>query len=82
MAEGRIVRIYMSYVEPEDKGLLWMRPYLHREGYELLYFGAKGWTKWLPCCDSQKHIEDIPEYPDSDNELEYPGDIDTPCECL
>lgn len=91
MTEG-IVRIYLSYVEPEDKNLLWMRPYLRREGYELLYFGAKGWTKWLPCCDikqeSPENFGDIEgegtctEIPEESYEPEYPKDKDTPCGCL
>lgn len=55
MTEG-IVRIYMSYVEPEDKGLLWLRPYLDKEGYELLFFGSKGWTRFVPCCPEEKII--------------------------
>lgn len=50
MTEG-IVRIYMSYVEPEDKNLLWMRPCLHpHEGYDLLYFGSGGWHVWIREC--------------------------------
>lgn len=47
MTEG-IIRIYMSYLEPEDKGLIWMRPYLDKEGYELLFYGSKGWMNL--CC--------------------------------
>lgn len=46
MTEG-IVRIYLSYVEPEDKNLLWLRPRLNHEGFVLLYFGSNGWA---PLC--------------------------------
>lgn len=74
MTEG-IVRIYLSYVEPEDKNLIWMRPYLRKEGYELLYFGAKGWTKWLPCCEEKPVIDNN----DCDDE-EHPAE-DNPCGC-
>lgn len=42
MIEGK-VEIYLSTKEPE-KNLLWLRPYLDKDGYELLYFGANGWT--------------------------------------
>lgn len=45
MVEGKI-DIYLSQKEP-DKNLLWLRPYLDKDGYELLYFGADGWT---PLC--------------------------------
>lgn len=80
MTEG-IVRIYLSYVEPEDKGLLWMRPYLDKEGYELLYFGAKGWTRWIPCCppiDNTGIDECTP-----DVEIpQHPVHKDKPCGCL
>lgn len=54
MTEG-IVRIYMSVVEPEDKGLLWLRPYLDKEGYELLYYGSKGWVPLIYCNHSTDH---------------------------
>lgn len=49
MVEGKI-EIYLSYKEPEYRdNLLWLRPYLDREGYELLYYGANGWTRFVPC---------------------------------
>lgn len=67
MTEG-IVRIYMSYVEPEDKGLLWMRPYLDKDGYELLYFGANGWTVWLPCCKDNTYIPPMDSSEDKESE--------------
>lgn len=79
MTEG-IVRIYMSYLEPEDRGLIWMRPYLDREGYELLFFGAKGWTRWLPCCREERPPLGIPGG-DYEHE-EHPGDSENPCGCL
>lgn len=49
MVEGKI-EIFLSYKEPEYRdNLLWLRPYLDREGYELLYYGANGWTRFIPC---------------------------------
>lgn len=67
MTEG-IVRIYLSYKEPEDKNLFWLRPYLDREGYELLFFGAKGWTTWHCCKD------DCVKYPEEYTPSEKPDD--------
>lgn len=82
MTEG-IVRIYLSYVEPEDKGLLWMRPYLHKEGYELLYFGAKGWTRWIPCCPpDNNNIPGDNNTDETETLPENPSNGDLPCECL
>lgn len=44
MIEGKI-EIYLSHKEPVFKeNILWLRPYLDKEGYELLYYGANGWT--------------------------------------
>lgn len=59
MVEG-IVRIYMSVVEPEDKNLLWLRPYLDKEGYELLFYGSTGWIKMVPCCKEDTPDKDKP----------------------
>lgn len=44
MTEGK-VEIFLSYKEPENKNLLWLRPHVGccAEGYDLLYFGACGW---------------------------------------
>lgn len=70
MTEG-IVRIYMSIKEPEDKNLLWLRPFLKKEGYELLYYGSTGWTKWY--CG---HHKDMSESDEND----IPDD-DIPCGC-
>lgn len=43
MIEGKI-EIYLSHKEPIFKETtLWLRPYLDREGYELLFYGANGW---------------------------------------
>lgn len=56
MTEG-IVRIYLSYVEPEDKNLLWLRPHLSHEGYDLLYFGSCGW-QYL-CCHHHEHCHHV-----------------------
>lgn len=62
MAEG-IVKIYRSYKEPEDKNLIWMRPYLNREGYELLFYGSLGWMRWLPCCTGNIPDKPLTEIP-------------------
>lgn len=44
-----LIDIYMSTKEPENKeGLLWLRPFLDKEGYELLYFGSEGWMPLIP----------------------------------
>lgn len=75
MTEG-LVRIYLSYKEPEDKNLLWMRPYLDKEGYELLYFGAEGWTRWVPCCPDNKISPPVEDCKEEINEIERP------CGCL
>lgn len=49
MVEGKI-EIYLSYKEPIFKDrTMWLRPYLDREGFELLYYGANGWTVFVPC---------------------------------
>lgn len=68
MTEG-IVRTMLSYKEPRDKNLLWLRPYLHREGYELLYFGSKGWVPLIEC--------DCNKSTDEDSTVEEPE----PCGC-
>lgn len=47
MTEG-IVRIHLSHKEP-NKELLWLRPRLDREGYDLLYWGSNGWTPLIDC---------------------------------
>lgn len=74
MTEG-IVKIYMSIVEPEDKGLLWLRPYLDKEGYELLFFGSTGWATLIPCCTSEYDEENTTEEPknECDGLLELPN---------
>ena len=53
MVEGKI-EIYLSHKEP-NKNLLWLRPYLNKDGYELLYFGVNGWT---PLCASNTCTSD------------------------
>lgn len=55
MIEGK-VEIYLSHKEP-DKNLLWLRPYLDKDGYELLYFGANGWTPL--CCRYDQEVNPI-----------------------
>lgn len=69
MTEGKI-EIYLSHREPEYRdNLMWLRPYLDREGYELLYYGSNGWTRFVPyhsetadkdtVADTPDYIEDI-----------------------
>ena len=49
MIEGKI-EIYLSHKEPIFKETtLWLRPYLDREGYELLFYGANGWEPLNLC---------------------------------
>ena len=36
-------------VEEPDKNHLWLRPRLDRDGYDLLYWGANGWTPLIDC---------------------------------
>lgn len=38
----------MSYKEPENREVIWLRPYLDKEGYQFMFYGAKGWTPL--CC--------------------------------
>lgn len=77
MTEG-IVKIYLSYVEPRNKELLWMRPYLDKEGYELLFYGSRGWTPWcLHCKMEEDHVKD-----DCEELPEHPVIKDRPCGCL
>lgn len=57
MVEGP-VKIVMAIKEPENRHILWMRPYLDKEGYELLYYGSRGWTRWLPCCPVDTPIKE------------------------
>lgn len=48
MREG-LIDVYMSIKEPENKeGILWLRPFLKKEGYELMYYGSNGWTPLIP----------------------------------
>lgn len=45
-------RILCSIKEP-DRNHLWLRPKLNQDGYDLLYYGAKGWTLLINCkCNS------------------------------
>ena len=41
-------RILCNVKEP-DKNHLWLRPRLDRDGYDLLYWGAEGWTPLIDC---------------------------------
>lgn len=42
------IKILKSYKEV-DKNHLWLRPFLDKDGYDLLYFGANGWTPLCGC---------------------------------
>lgn len=69
LAEGP-VRIVLSYKEPM-KDVLWMRPFLGKDGYDLLYYGANGWTKWCLCIDQDilpTIKEDRPEEDKTEND--------------
>ena len=57
MTEGK-VELFLSHKEPEYRdNLLWLRPYLDRDGYELLYYGVNGWTPLCWCTDSSPSIK-------------------------
>lgn len=43
-------KIYESTLEPRDKSVLWLRPFLDKEGYILLYYSSTG---WVPLIDSR-----------------------------
>lgn len=49
-------RILCDVKEP-DKNHLWLRPRLDKDGYDLLYWGAEGWTPLIDCssCPHKKH---------------------------
>lgn len=48
-------------VEEPDKNHLWLRPRLTREGFDLLYFGANGWTPLIDWgCYNDSLIDDCP----------------------
>lgn len=60
MTEGK-VELFLSYKEPEYRdNLLWMRPYLNKEGYEVLFYGVNGWTPLCTCCINNISNPDIP----------------------
>lgn len=96
MVEGP-VKIVMAIKEPENKHVLWMRPYLDKEGYELLYYGSKGWTRWIPCCPPEEPrrskedepLEEIPSKEIGDTEgalyeitpAMFPPERKTSCGC-
>lgn len=50
MKEGP-VSIVLRYKEPMSHDVLWLRPHLHGDGYDLLYYGSHG---WLPLIDEHK----------------------------
>lgn len=72
MTQG-IVKIYLSVVEPSSvDNILWLRPYLDKEGYELLFFSSNG---WMPLCLCKQAVQDIQKPEDSPEE-------DCPCDYL
>lgn len=72
MKEGKI-EIFLSCKEPIFKdNIMWLRPYLNKEGYELLYYGANGWTVFVPCCSTT--TDDVDRGPCVDN-------TDPTCKC-
>lgn len=82
MVEGK-VEIFLSYKEPEYRdNLLWLRPYLDREGYELLYYGANGWTRFIPCLPVDHSNEEPPllEIKPCNPDITE-SEINSPCEC-
>lgn len=46
MVRGK-VEIFLSPTEPEDKNILWLKSKPDKDGYDLLYFGAGGWTSLI-----------------------------------
>lgn len=81
MTDG-IVRFYFSHVEPEDKGLLWLRPHLNDDSFDIVYFGVNGWTKWCPRCKDKPYQDIIDsECPDKDYSEEPPVKGEFPCGC-
>lgn len=63
------VKIICSNKEPFKKHL-WLRPYIDKEGYELLYFSSKGWVPliWCECGDNS-----------NSNTSEYEGTCNIEC---
>lgn len=49
------VQIIKSYLDPTNKEVIWMRPFLDKEGYEFLYYGANGWTPFCNDCHRCHH---------------------------
>lgn len=83
MTEG-FIRIFLSYKEPEYRdNIMWLRPYIDREGYELLYYGPDGWKVFIPCHNTyikEDNTEtDIPE--DNKPPLLDDNYLDNPCDC-
>lgn len=66
-------RILCDIKEP-DKNHLWLRPRLDRDGYDLLYWGSRGWTPLIDCVNCT--LDDSIANPDC------PPIQDFPCGCL
>lgn len=78
MTEGP-VKIHLSYKEPENRNLIWMRPYLDKEGYEFLYYGSLGWMPLHKCHVVHHEVSDEPavcnpSIADTDGLKELPSD--------
>lgn len=60
-------RILCTIKEP-DKNHLWLRPKLDQDGYDLLYWGAEGWTHLIDCqsCPYKKHFNPHDDHKNGD----------------
>lgn len=55
---GGKIEVYLGHTEPAQKDrLLWLKPYLDKDGYEILYYGVNGWTSLIAECDTPKWIK-------------------------
>lgn len=77
MTKGK-VEVFFSHKEPEFKdNILWLRPYLDKEGYELLYYGASGWTSLIDY--TKVNTPSIEPIPDEDCVEEVQPEHTIPC---
>lgn len=58
-------RILCDVKEP-DKNHLWLRPKSDKDGYDLLYWGSKGWTPLIDCSVCPLDKCPLPEDPDKE----------------